>query len=73
MDLFSVLLNFCMFLEPHSKTRSTQKPYLETKNGLAVRALIIWMSPIKFLSWYPFAHITDTYGVSARIYKGKAR
>ena len=29
--------------------------------------------PKNFLSWYPFAHITDTYGVSARIYKGKTR
>ena len=54
-------------------TGSTRKPYLETKNGLVVGALIIWMSRIKFLSRYPFAHITDIYGVSARIYKGKTR
>ena len=31
------------------------------------------MSPITFLSRYPFAHITDIYGVSARICKSKAR
>ena len=53
--------------------RKHSEALLRENNGIVVRALIIWMFPITFLSRYPFAHITDIYGVSARICKGKAR